>query len=151
MVGLFLSFNVYWRKIGNKAQNHVGSPQEQINVQSISILSVIVDDVLLCVFFILLMHYSGVPSLSLSALSLSRSLSLGQRVTFKIFTARLGLSVRISQKHFNKKITFISLSLSPSFSLSLSLSLWLSLSVCLSLSFWLSLSVCLSLFLSHSL
>ena len=50
----------------------------------------------------------------------SSSFWIGLGVTFKIFTARLGLSVRISQIHFLKKITYINLSLFIARSLSLS-------------------------------
>ena len=61
--------------------------------------------------------------------------TFGLGVPFKIFTARLGLQVRISQMHF-KKNHVLSLSLSHSPFLSLSHSLSLILSFSLSLSFY---------------
>ena len=87
----------------------------------------------LCLCFWLSLLLSVSLAISNQAFWLERD---GLGVPFKIFTARLGLSVRISQKHF-QKITFITLSVS----------LRLSLSVCLSFSLFLSLFVSLFLYL----
>ena len=73
---------------------------------------------------------------------------IGLGVTFKIFTTRLGLSVRISKIHFKKQSLqsrFLSLSLC------LCLLLFHSLYIALSLSLSLSLFLCLSFFISDSI
>ena len=66
--------------------------------------------------------------------------TFGLGVPFKIFTARLGLSVWISQMHFQKKIQK-----------SRSISLSLSLTLCISLFLYLSLSIYLYIYISFYL